>query len=177
MLRLEAIAVNERNRSLIGFIHSLLNGSQKLLEILLVVLTVAIVVLVFLQVVFRYLFFFAISWSEEMATFLFIWAVLLGAAIGFRQQAHLGINLFTKRLNRPFARILVIITHVIVIVFFIVVMVYGWKVAIDNMARIAYTVDLPVGYIRMALPLMAFFSVIFEIEVLSKIIRNFLSEK
>ena len=57
--------MHEKNKP--GLIKKSINISQKSLEILLVVFSVAIVVLVSLQVLFRYVFFHAISWSEELA--------------------------------------------------------------------------------------------------------------
>jgi TRAP-type C4-dicarboxylate transport system permease small subunit len=169
--------LNEKKSNITGLIKASINMSEKSIEILLVLFSVAIVVLVFFQVVFRYVFFFAISWSEELATFLFVWIVLLGAAVGFRKQSHLGINILTSRLPDRVARVLAIVTNLAVIFFFGVVLFYGWQVAMGNMARRAYTLDVSVGYIRMALPLMALFSVIFLIEWGIKLIRDLLNKR
>ena len=169
--------MNEKKENKPGLIKKSINISQKSLEIMLVVFSVAIVVLVFLQVMFRYVFFYAISWSEELATFLFVWIVLIGAAVGFRKQSHLGINVLTKRLPERAALVLTTITNLAVILFFAVILFYGWQVAMSNMARRAYTLDLSVGYIRMALPLMALFSIMFLIEWGLKLFRDLLKKR
>jgi len=134
------------------------------------------VLLVFLQVVFRYVFFYPFSWSEEFATFIFIWIVLLGAAVGIRKQEHLGLSIIAY-FPKKAATIIELGTNVIIIVFFLVVLFSSWEVAMVNMARRASSVDVSMGYIRMALPLTAFFSVVFGIELQFKLIRNWFSKR
>ena len=153
-----------------------LNVSQKSLEILLVLLTAVMVILVFFQVIFRYVFFLSLSWSEEISTFIFVWIVLLGSAVGIRCRSHLGINTVILHIPKSAARALGLITNLIVIVFFAFILVAGWEVALANMARRANTFDIPVGYIRMALPLMALFSIIFGIELEFKLLRQWMKK-
>jgi hypothetical protein len=51
-------------------------------------LTGAMAVLVFLQVLFRYVLDAPLDWSEEMSTFAFAWMCLLGASVGLRYDQH-----------------------------------------------------------------------------------------
>lgn len=157
-------------------LNRVLNASQRSLEILLVMLTAVMVILVFFQVVFRYIFFLSLSWSEEISTFIFVVIVLLGSAVGIRRRWHLGINSIVLHLPKRVARVLEVITNLMVVAFFAFVLVAGWEVAMANMARRANTFDLPVGYIRMALPIMAFFSILFGIEIEFKLLRHSLKK-
>jgi TRAP-type C4-dicarboxylate transport system permease small subunit len=50
------------------------------------------------QVVMRYVFGVALSWSEELALLLFTWVVLLMSAIGVREGFHVRMDLLTARL-------------------------------------------------------------------------------
>lgn len=52
---------------------------------------------VFLQVVFRYILSRPLSWSEELARFLFAWSSMLGAAAGATGILAQGIDLLTKK--------------------------------------------------------------------------------
>ena len=155
----------------------LLNASQISLETLLVLLTVVMVILVFFQVVFRYVFFLSLSWSEEFSTFIFVWVVLLGSAVGIRRREHLGINTIVQHFSGKVVRVLELITNLIVVGFFVFVLVAGWEVAMANMARRANTADIPIGYVRMALPLMALASIIFGIELEFKLVRQWMRNK
>jgi TRAP-type C4-dicarboxylate transport system permease small subunit len=74
-------------------------------------------------------------------------------------------------------RALELITNLIVVGFFVFVLVASWEVVMANMARRANTADIPMGYIRMALPLMALASVVFGIELEFKLVRQWLCKK
>jgi TRAP-type C4-dicarboxylate transport system permease small subunit len=159
-----------------GAMARMLNAGQRSLEILLVLLTAVMVILVFFQVIFRYVFFLSLSWSEEISTFIFVWIVLIGSAVGIRRRWHLGINAVVLHLPKRTAMVLELVTNLIVICFFAFILVAGWEVALANMARRANTFDLPVGYIRMALPLMALFSIIFGVEWEFKLLRQYMKK-
>ena len=57
----------------------------------------AIVVLVFLGVLSRFVFAQPMAWSEELARYLFLWAALVGAAAGCRNNQHGGIPLLVHK--------------------------------------------------------------------------------
>jgi TRAP-type C4-dicarboxylate transport system permease small subunit len=54
------------------------------------------VILTFLQVVFRYAIEMPLSWSEEGAKYLFMWATYAGASIAFYEGKHINVTLFTN---------------------------------------------------------------------------------
>jgi TRAP-type C4-dicarboxylate transport system permease small subunit len=59
----------------------------------------AMVVLVFGNVVLRYVFNSGISVSEELSRWLFVWLTFLGAIVGLREHAHLGTDMLVGRLG------------------------------------------------------------------------------
>jgi TRAP-type C4-dicarboxylate transport system permease small subunit len=63
-------------------------------NVLAIALVIAIVVDVSLQVVFRYLLEHSLSWSSELATYMFAWLTLLGMAIAQRERAHIEVQFF-----------------------------------------------------------------------------------
>lgn len=60
----------------------------------------AIAVCVFLQVVLRYGFGSALTWTEELAGFCMAWAVYMGAALGVRERFHIRILIGVVSLPR-----------------------------------------------------------------------------
>lgn len=70
----------------------------RLLELLVVVALVAMVIMVFGNVVLRYGFNSGIAISEEVARWLFIWITFLGAVVALRERAHLGVDMLVSRL-------------------------------------------------------------------------------
>lgn len=48
--------------------------------------------LIFVQVVLRYVFDYSLSWSEEAARYLIVWFVFIGSSIAVREKAHATVD-------------------------------------------------------------------------------------
>lgn len=70
----------------------------KALEVLIVACMVAMVVMVFGNVVMRYAFNSGILISEEMSRYCFIWLTYIGAMVAMREKGHLGVDTLVRRL-------------------------------------------------------------------------------
>jgi TRAP-type C4-dicarboxylate transport system permease small subunit len=71
----------------------------RLLEMLLVVLLVAMVLMVFGNVVLRYGFNSGITFSEELSRWAFVWMTFLGAIVALKDNGHLGTDMLIGRLG------------------------------------------------------------------------------
>ena len=76
-----------------------------------------IALIVFVQVISRYFFSKAITWSEELATIAMVWAVYLGAAIAMRKRFHIRILVLVRLMPRSIALATVIIGDVLFLFF------------------------------------------------------------
>ena len=61
--------------------------------------TVVMTVLVFANVLSRYVFHNSLSFSEEITTYLFVLLSLMGTAIAARRRAHLGLSILTDAVS------------------------------------------------------------------------------
>jgi TRAP-type C4-dicarboxylate transport system permease small subunit len=68
-------------------------------NILIGLLLIAIVAVVLAQVFFRYALGQPLSWSIEVATGLLLYVAFVGFAIGVRDNAHVTMNLYERRLS------------------------------------------------------------------------------
>lgn len=75
-----------------------LAGLAALLRWSLILATAAMLGLIFLQVVMRYVFAHSPPWSEEMALLAFSWATMGGLALGVREGFHVRLSLLTDQL-------------------------------------------------------------------------------
>ncbi len=71
------------------WVRSLDNIFGALVEIPAAVLVTAEIVILFMGVVSRYGFHSPLIWSDELASILFLWLAMLGAAIAFRRAEHM----------------------------------------------------------------------------------------
>jgi TRAP-type transport system small permease protein len=76
-----------------------INWFFKFLELLIVVAMVAMVVMVFGNVVLRYGFNSGITVSDEMSRYCFIWLTYIGAMVAMREGGHLGVDTLVKHLG------------------------------------------------------------------------------
>lgn len=76
----------------------LIDGFFKLLELGVVLCLLAMVLMVFGNVVMRYVFNSGILISEEMSRYAFIWLTYLGAMVAMREGGHLGVDTLFKHL-------------------------------------------------------------------------------
>ena len=78
-------------------------------EILCVALMSVMTIIIFVQVIMRYVAHNSLSWSEELARYCFIWLIYIGVAYGCKLMKHIKIDaalyLFPKKL-RPYITIL-----------------------------------------------------------------------
>jgi len=69
----------------------------KLLEFLLAACVGILVIPVTLQIISRYTPFIpSYIWTEEMARFLFIWTIMIGAMIGVRESTHFEVDVWPR---------------------------------------------------------------------------------
>lgn len=81
------------------------------------ILMVAFCAILFLQVVMRKVFNNSLSWSEELARYIFIWMVFIGISYGAKQMKHLKIDVFLNIFPKKFRAFIIVIADVIVLVF------------------------------------------------------------
>ena len=99
-------------------------------------------------------------WTEEMARFLFIWMVMLGAMVGIRDGSHFDVDVWPEL--KPKANALLrIVSNVFVLVFALVFIWYGIKFVQFGWNQTSELADLPMAWIFVAWPLAGFTWVLF----------------
>jgi TRAP-type C4-dicarboxylate transport system permease small subunit len=69
-------------------------------EYILVSSLVFTVALIFIQVIMRYVMQNSLSWSEELARYVFLWQIWLGASYAVKEHRHLKIEAFLNMLPK-----------------------------------------------------------------------------
>ncbi len=68
-------------------------------EVLCAVLFAIMAIITFGNVVTRYFLKYSLAFTEEIVVSFFVWLTLLGTAIAFREQSHLGFTFIIERLS------------------------------------------------------------------------------
>ena len=128
-------------------------GYYNLLTVLLGATVAILVVPVTIQMISRFTQLIpAWIWTEEMARFLFIWMVMLGAMIGVRDGTHFECDVWPELKPRANA-LLHIVSMVFVLVFALVFVWYGIKFVQFGWNQSSELAELPMTYIFIAWPI------------------------
>ena len=100
----------------------------KTLEAFAMVCMVILTVIVFVDVVMRYIFKQGFSWSQEVATLMMVWFSLIGMAIGVLEKIHISIELFTSKLPAKALGVLESINHLLIAGFGGYMVYYGLRI-------------------------------------------------
>jgi TRAP-type transport system small permease protein len=79
-------------------LNSIADAFTRALEVLMVLCLAVMLVMVFGNVVLRLFFNTGIDLSEEIPRFAFVWMTFLGAVVGMRRRAHLGVDIVVQML-------------------------------------------------------------------------------
>lgn len=69
------------------------------------------------QIFARYVLNHSLFWSEELARYLFIYLIFLGAAIVLRRGGHIQVSFFVERLPRPLRRGVAVVVDLLILAF------------------------------------------------------------
>ncbi len=85
------------------------------------------VAIAFTNVVARYVFDASLVWATELTIFLFLWSAFFGAAYCFKKDAHIAVTIVLDIMPSKIAKIMLLISHFITIVFLLAVAYYGYE--------------------------------------------------
>ncbi|MCD8363556.1 MAG: TRAP transporter small permease [Lachnospiraceae bacterium] len=118
----------------------------------------------FVAVIFRYVFNNSLYWSEEIVRYLFIWMFFFAVGDATRTGSHVALDLLPGRLHGTAKKILDLLIEVLSLVFDVVLIYYGAKLASINMTQYSPALRIPYGIIYAAIPfggvMMAIFNVL-----------------
>jgi TRAP-type C4-dicarboxylate transport system permease small subunit len=105
----------------------LINLFFKLMEFGVVFCLLAMVIMVFGNVVMRYAFNSGIQISEEMSRYAFIWLTYLGAMVAMREGGHLGVDTLIKHLPLRGKKFCVLLSESLMLTVNIMFFIGTWK--------------------------------------------------
>jgi TRAP-type mannitol/chloroaromatic compound transport system permease small subunit len=120
------------------------------------VLMPAMVVVLAIEVVARYVFNSPTLWAYDTAIFMFGYTGLLGGAYALKRREHINVDLFYARLSPRGKAVLDVITGLLFFFFMALVVIYGWGTAIDAIEGGEATATLwgpPIGHFKLMIPI------------------------
>lgn len=121
---------------------------NRLLYLLVALCLALMCVLVFGNVVLRYLFNSGITWSEEVSRFLFVWMICLGAIGALKDNDHLGIDMLVKRLPAAWKKVSYVLSNILILYTLWLVFDGSRQLTLLNMDSKAPATGMPLSYLH-----------------------------
>ena len=134
----------------------------RLLSWLLAASVLVLIVPVSLQIFSRYTDLIpSYIWTEEMARFLFIWMIMIGAMVGIREGSHFDVDVWPRMGARADAA-LRLLSGLFILGFAAVFLWAGWEFTRFALKRFSELAELPLWMIHVAWPLTGLTWVVFQ---------------
>jgi TRAP-type C4-dicarboxylate transport system, small permease component len=132
-----------------------------------VTVTLMVIVIVY-QVILRYCFSASNSWSEELARYLFIYDVMIGAAIATRKNSHLQVDFLINLLKPKMKALFTVVATSIGMVFLVFLFSYSLTLVQTASANISAGLGIPMSIPYACMPIGIVLMMLTSLEVVFK---------
>ncbi|MBO1002731.1 TRAP transporter small permease [Pseudogracilibacillus auburnensis] len=128
---------------------------SKFEELLLVLSLAVMVILIFGQVIGRYILQSAPVWTEELARYIHIFQVWIGASYAVKLNQHIRVEAFINLFHGKVRKVLEITGTIIWFSLALFLAIFGTKLVIDSMnyAQVSPAIQIPFWILFLAIPL------------------------
>jgi len=138
------------------------NLAYKGLSAMSCILLVLMTGLCVLQVICRYVLKISLSFTEELARFLFIWITFLGTAMAVKKNQHVKMELLLDKLPDSLKLVFRTAAFLLTLLTYGILMYSGAIVVWKTMRQTSAALNLPMGYIYASVPVSVAFMLVFE---------------
>ena len=149
-----------------------LDKLEKFILGILALLFAVMVIAFFYQIVMRFVFQAANSWSEELTRYSFIWMSMLGSAIATRRSRNIDVDFLVNLMPRALKIINSIFTKILIIAFLLVITIYGLNLVGMTFKQLSPGLRLPMAYMYASVPTGGILMLIFTMEIIINDIKN-----
>lgn len=114
---------------------------------------------VLLQVLSRFVLNMPLRWTEEFAIFLLAWVSFLGASVGMKRWAHIGVEAFVLLLPQKLQHLAKLLSLVFCGIFFVIMLYFGIEIVLKQLAtgQVSAAMRIPMYYAYLSVPVGAAF--------------------
>lgn len=149
------------------------NIMHSLLKAALVIIFVLMTIVAAIQIFYRFVLENPLTWTDEFCRYCLIWITLLGIGVAAERRSHISIDVICNLLPQKGLAILGKFWNLCSIAFCIVLIKYGFELAVLNMAQYSAGMHIQLGYIYYAVPIGGIFSVYYNLAQLLGLDKKF----
>ena len=153
--------MSERARHVLDAMERILNRTIVLFT---GTLLFSLAIIIFIQVIFRYVLEDSLSWSEELTRYMMIWMTFLATGYVVGKRGHSNIDILTSQLSPQWRMRIDKANSVLLIVFSCMIVRYGIEFMSYGARQTSSALLIPMHYVYLAIPvggvLMLFYAVV-----------------
>ena len=134
----------------------IITSVRKLVKLIIMIMFGLLVLVVFAQVIARFVFNDPFRWSEELARYLQIWMIILTSSICIRKGTHIAIDYATHALPFIYRKLLKLVLLLLIMFYLIIIIVYGAKIISIITMQISPAMQIPIYIVYLAVPIGGF---------------------
>lgn len=151
----------------------LFRGLMALLETWVMVLLIAMVLLVTVAVLYRYVLQASLIWYDEFASYLLVWLTFYGGVMAAYHRRHIAFETLVERLRPAARRGVAVAAEVCVLLFQGILLYYGWVLAEAIKADTAVSLEwVRMGWIYSVLPISGSLMLLISLVDLATLLRG-----
>jgi len=144
---------------------NIINKIEKMTEYLLEILLILLVIIVFFQVLNRFILHIPAAWTEEIGRFIFVWTSATGIALALRKKAHIGLDIIVDTFPKALRKIIQLISQIIMLAFYLITLYWGSIWSYYGLLESTNSLQwMPMFYIYVAIPFSALLLTIFSLD-------------
>lgn len=138
---------------IVNLVEKLKNGLMIVFKYIVGTTFSIMIIIAFLQVIFRYVFHNSLTWSEELSRYMFVWAAFLGAALAYSSGSHVEMDLVTSILKPKMKKVFKAISYVIIAVLLFNICKYGFQIVNETISQPSPALRVPMAFVYLAIPI------------------------
>ncbi len=110
--------------------------------------------LLFINVIMRYVFLYPIYWAEELCRYLMVWMIFVGASQVTIQGGHVAVDIVPRLLPKRINSVLALLVNGVCIGFCLVLVYFAYKqmIRVKMAKQISPAMELPMWLAYLAIP-------------------------
>lgn len=153
---------------------NVLERLRKSIQFLLVTMTVVMGVVLTAQIVMRYVFNNSLTWSEELARYIYVWICFLGLSLGIMEGDHIRLEAFVNRFPAGGQRLVEIFTSLVAFGFFALILPTSFQFAMALQSVPSSAMGIPMSWVTLSVPVGL---VLAEVALAARIVGLILNKK
>ncbi|GIN19515.1 MAG TPA: TRAP transporter small permease [Bacillus bacterium] len=151
---------------------TLSNWIEKIEKLVSIILMAAITLVLFVAVVYRYFLNAPLFWANEASIFMITWLTFLGGSLGLKYKSQASITFLVDRFSETGKRILMIVTHVIILAALAVLMYLSYEWVLTLSPQKSSSMRIPMWIPYLSVPVGLTFAFIHLLDYMVELIKK-----